>query len=71
MFGCVKTGMLGRRHILVPLAGASVSRDHLRVAWQQDQVKDGPQAEPGATLEPGQEQALARHYDIFFDRAGR
>ncbi|MGI8593907.1 MAG: PRC-barrel domain-containing protein, partial [Solirubrobacteraceae bacterium] len=64
VLGCVKTGMLGRRHILVPLAGASLSRDHLRVAYQRDQVTGGPQAEPGATLEAGQEQELARHYDI-------
>jgi hypothetical protein len=64
VFGCVKTGMLGRRHFLVPLAGASVSRDHVRVAYRQDLVKDGPQAEPGATLESGMEQELARHYDI-------
>jgi len=64
VFGCVKSGMLGRRHLLVPLAGASVSRDHLRVAYQHDHVKDGPQAEPGATLESGTEQELARHYEI-------
>jgi sporulation protein YlmC with PRC-barrel domain len=64
VFGCVKTGMLGRRHFLVPLAGASLSRDHVRVAYQQDQVKDAPQIEPGATLESAMEQELARHYDI-------
>ena len=64
VFGCVKTGMLGRRHILVPLAGASVSRDHVRVVFQHDQVKDGPQVEPDATLESGTEQEIARHYGI-------
>ncbi|HEX8158365.1 MAG TPA: PRC-barrel domain-containing protein [Solirubrobacteraceae bacterium] len=63
-FGCIKTGMLGRRHILVPLTGASVSRDYVRVAYQQDQVKDGPRVEPGATLESGTEQELAHHYQI-------
>lgn len=64
VFGCVKTGMLGRRHLLVPLAGASLSRDHVRVAYPHDQVKAGPQAESGATLESGTEQALARHYEL-------
>jgi hypothetical protein len=64
VFGCVKTGMLGRRHFLVPLAGATVSRDHIRVAYHQDQVKDAPQAEPGATLDSGMEHELARHYGI-------
>jgi len=64
VFGCVKSGMLGRRHILVPLAGASVSRDHVRVAYPQDQVKDGPQVDAGAKLDAGHEQKLARHYGI-------
>lgn len=64
VFACVKTGMLGRRHFLVPLAGASVSRDHVRVAYRQDQVKDGPQVESGASLESALERELARHYEI-------
>jgi hypothetical protein len=64
VFGSVKTGMLGRRHFLVPLAGATISRDHIRVAYHQDHVKDAPQADPGATLESGMEQELARHYAI-------
>ncbi|MDX6721450.1 MAG: hypothetical protein QOJ63_3704 [Solirubrobacteraceae bacterium] len=64
VFGCVKSGMLGRRHLLVPLAGASLSRDHVRVAYPHDQVKDGPQAESGATLESATQQELARHYDL-------
>jgi hypothetical protein len=64
VFGSVKSGMLGRTHLVVPLAGASVSRDYLRVAYTQDHVKDGPQAEPGATLESGMQQELARHYGI-------
>jgi sporulation protein YlmC with PRC-barrel domain len=64
MFGCVKAGMLGRKHFLVPLADASVSRDHIRVAYSQDLVKDGPQGDPGATLESGMQQELARHYGL-------
>ncbi len=63
-FACVQAGMLGRRHVLVPLAGASLSRDEVRVAYRHDQVKDAPQVEPGAALEPGIEQELARHYEI-------
>lgn len=64
VFGCVKTGMLGRRRLLVPFAGASLSRDHVRVAYPHDQVKDGPHAESGATLESATEQELARHYGL-------
>jgi sporulation protein YlmC with PRC-barrel domain len=64
VFACVKTGMLGRRQFLVPLAGTRLSRNRVQVAYQQDQVKGAPQFEPGATLDSGMEQALARHYDI-------
>jgi hypothetical protein len=64
VFGCVKAGMLGRRHFLVPFADASVARDHIRVAYTQDQIKDGPQTDPGATLESGMEQELIRHYEL-------
>jgi sporulation protein YlmC with PRC-barrel domain len=64
VFGCVKAGMLGRKHFLVPLAGASLSRDHVRVPYHRDQVKDGPQAESGATLESATEQELAGHYEL-------
>jgi sporulation protein YlmC with PRC-barrel domain len=64
VFGCVKSGMLGRKHFLVPFADATVSRDHIRVAYSQDEVKDGPQADPGATLESGMQQELARHYGL-------
>jgi PRC-barrel domain protein len=64
VFAYVKTGMLGRGHSLVPLAGAILSGDRLRVAHQQDQVKGAPPFEPGATLDSGLEHDLARHYDI-------
>jgi sporulation protein YlmC with PRC-barrel domain len=64
VFGSVKAGMLGRRHFLVPLADATVSRDHIRVGYSQEQIKDGPQADPGATLESGMEQQLAQHYEL-------
>jgi sporulation protein YlmC with PRC-barrel domain len=64
VFGSVKAGMLGRRHFLVPFADASVSRDQIRVAYSQDQIKEGPQTDPGATLESGMEQELARHYEL-------
>ena len=64
VFAYVKTRIRRRRHFLVPLAGASLSRNHVQVAYQQDQVKDAPQFEPGATLDSGMEKNLARHYDI-------
>jgi hypothetical protein len=64
VFAYVKTGLIARRHFLVPLAGASLSRNRIQVAYQHDHVKGAPQFEPGATLDCGLEQDLARHYDI-------
>lgn len=64
VFAYVKTAKLGPRHFLVPLAGASLSRDHIHVAYQLHQVELAPQFEPGATLDSGMEQDLARHYDL-------
>jgi hypothetical protein len=64
VFAYVKTGMLRRQHVLVPLTGASLSRNHLQVTYQQDEVEGAPHFEPGATLDSGMEQDLARHYDI-------
>jgi len=64
VFAYVKTGMLGRGHCLVPLAGASLSGDHLRVAHQESDIKAAPHLQPGATLDDGLERDLARHYAI-------
>lgn len=69
-FGCVKTGFLGRSLKLVPLAGATLSREHVRVAYTREQVKDAPSAEAGAALEPAAETELARHYGMDLDSAG-
>jgi len=63
-FACVKTGLLGRSLSLVPLEGASVSREHLRVAYSKDEIKGAPASEAGAALEPDAEAELARHYGL-------
>lgn len=64
VFGCVKTGLFGRHLTLVPLAGASLSRDHVRVAHDKDQVKDGPRLEDDGTLSTEGVSALSEHYGI-------
>ena len=38
----VSTGFLGTKTALVPLAGASLESDGLRVPYAKDQVKDAP-----------------------------
>lgn len=60
-WGAVKTGLLGGR-ALVPLAGAEEVDDDLRIPIDADRVKDAPGIDAGATLTPGEEHALHRHY---------
>ncbi|HEX3519316.1 MAG TPA: PRC-barrel domain-containing protein [Solirubrobacteraceae bacterium] len=38
MFASVKSGLLGRRSSTVPLAGASVGRDYVRLAYTAEQI---------------------------------
>ena len=63
-FACVKTGLLGRRLSFVPLAGASMARDHVRVAYMADQIKRAPSAEPDGMLTAQEESALFDHYGL-------
>lgn len=63
-FACVKTGLFGRRLSFVPLAGASMARDHIRVAYLADQIKRAPSAEPDGQLTAQEESALFEHYGL-------
>ncbi|MGI8801709.1 MAG: PRC-barrel domain containing protein [Solirubrobacteraceae bacterium] len=49
-FACVKTGLFGRRLSFVPLAGASMARDHVRVAYPASQIKRAPSVDPDGQL---------------------
>jgi sporulation protein YlmC with PRC-barrel domain len=60
----VKTGVLGRKLNIVSLTGATVARDHVKIAFTRDQVKRSPQTEAGADLRPGQRDALREHFDM-------
>ncbi len=40
VFASVKSGLLGRHSSVVPLAGASVGRDYIRVAYTKAQIED-------------------------------
>jgi PRC-barrel domain protein len=66
VFAYVKTGLLGRGHCLVPLAGATLSGGHVRVAHPLSQVKGAPHFQAGTTIDYGLEQDLARHYGVDF-----
>ncbi len=50
-FLSVKSGLLGRRSHLVPLAGASVGRDYVRVAFGSDKIQRAEVAESDGILQ--------------------
>jgi sporulation protein YlmC with PRC-barrel domain len=60
----VKTGVLGRKLNLVSLTGATVARDHVKIAFTRDQVKRSPQAEAGTDLGDAQRDELRDHFDM-------
>lgn len=64
-FASVKTGMVGRHRLtFVPLQGATVAPDALRVAYPRGQVKDAPSIDTDGELPATDEPTLFQHYDI-------
>lgn len=61
--GAVKTGFLGRKTYLVPLEGATLTRDQVQVSHSKDKVTDGPEASEESRLGSEDDQRLAGHYD--------
>jgi uncharacterized protein (TIGR02271 family) len=60
----VNTGLFGTSESFVPLQGATVEGDALRVAYTKAQVKDAPRVDVDGHLSPDEEQALYRHYGM-------
>jgi hypothetical protein len=63
-FGAVKSGLLGKKVTLVPLAGATVGQSHLRVRVAKDEFKDAPSFDPDAELSLDDESGTYRHYGL-------
>lgn len=53
-----------RRLVFVPLAGATVGPDHVKVTYPKSTVKDAPSIDTGGQLLAEQEGAVFAHYDI-------
>lgn len=62
--GCVKTGLFGRRLTLVPLEGATLTRDHLRLPYSKDQIKGAPQADSGGQLDGERERDIFNYFGV-------
>ena len=63
-FVTVKSGLLGKHLKLVPLTGASAGREHLRVIFAKDDLKEAPSLDPDQELTSEQEAATYRTYGI-------
>jgi hypothetical protein len=63
-FLCVKAGWLRHRVVLVPVAGAAASPDHLTVAVTKDVAKKAPAMEPGGELSTETEEKLFGYYAL-------
>ncbi|WP_210481151.1 PRC-barrel domain-containing protein [Naasia sp. SYSU D00948] len=60
----VRTGLLGRRESFVPLEGADLDGDVLRIRYGKATVKDAPHMDPDSALSSEEESALYRYYDV-------
>ncbi len=64
----IHTGRLGTRKTFVPMLGATVDDDGVRLAFTQQQMSDAPKPAADGTLSPDDEQALYQHYAVEANR---
>ena len=67
----VNTGRFGSRISFVPLDGAAVTGECLRVPVTKKQVKDAPQADADGEIGPEDEAELYRYYEGLYGRGSR
>ena len=60
----IHTGLFGTKESFVPLGGADVDGETLRVPYDKDTVKNAPQVDAGGHLSPGDESELYRYYGV-------
>lgn len=60
----VNTGFFGTNESLVPLEGAGMNEDILKVPFDKQQIKDAPNYDPGHHLDERDEDDLYRHYGL-------
>jgi hypothetical protein len=70
-FVAVKGGLISKHLTLVPLAGASVGRDYVRVRASKKQVGDAPSFATGIELSADDEAAAYRFYGVPYAPAGQ
>jgi PRC-barrel domain len=69
-FAAVKSGTLTRHLTLLPLAGATVGRDHLSVSASKDQFKQAPSFATDVDLSADDERDAYAFYGLDYRPAG-
>jgi hypothetical protein len=67
VLAAVKSGVLGRKHNLVPFAGSTVSRDFVRVKYTKLEVQDAPAPEDESVLSQSDLGRVGDHYGVDID----
>ena len=63
-FAAVKTGLFGSSDSLVPVEGASLAGDDVRLAYDKAKIKDAPNVDADAELSEAEEAKLYDYYGI-------
>lgn len=63
-FATVKTGWFGRHASVVPLQGAEIGEDQVRVFFTKDQIKDAPSLDSDTGLDRDGQDEVRRHYGL-------
>ena len=69
-FAAVKSGTLSKHLTLVPLGGATVGRDYLRVGTAKDRFKAAPSFDPAIELSAGDEAKAYEYFGLQYTPAG-
>jgi uncharacterized protein (TIGR02271 family) len=64
LFPSVSTGLFGSSESFVPLEGAELTGDELRVAHDKGRIKDAPRVEADAELSDEEQDRIFEHYGI-------
>jgi uncharacterized protein (TIGR02271 family) len=64
LFASISTGLFGTSESFVPLEGASITGDELRLGYDKDQIKDAPRIDADGDLSDAEQDRLFDHYGL-------
>src|SRR5215204_4610029 len=65
----IHTGLLGTKASFVPLAGARIDDEDVRIGYSKQEVKDAPSVEPDGELSQAEEARLYAHYGLDYSES--